>query len=251
MRKRILGLGAAAVMMTGSGKVNAHPEWVTRESAGSASISKLPMMLQGSFVAKNFANAKTEEEFARAEAIWITLRPGLAKYEMSLSCKDYGASHDKEIAINLVEELIKKPLSLMMDVSKVVLWLAAQEKDPELEALKDAAKDLAKFYKDKTVEEGLERLAGGKAVERFKEALLKYLQSKSKRSRKYFLQLIGDIVSIAKAYGGLILKAGEALSPSRINPEDCGMEVWIERERASALRRIFSSVETSGRLNLP
>jgi hypothetical protein len=242
--KRIVELGAAAVILVSSGAKGDTRDWVRRESTGSAAtLKQLPLMLQGAIVAKRFANAKTVDEFRTAEAISITLRPKLARYEMSLSCKDYGSSHDKEIAVDLVEDVFKKPVGLIIDVGKLVISLAGGEKDETLENLKDAAKDFATLAKDKGIERALESpTIRGKINERFKEALLKYLQAHSKRSRKYFLQVIADIGSVAKAYGGVALKIGEiALTPSRINPEECGSEEWIESERDSALRRVFSS----------
>ena len=248
MRKRIVGLGAAAAVMVSGGPKSFTPDWVTRKSASSvATMKQLPILLQGTMVATSFANANTVEEFQAADAIWITLRPNLAKYEMSLSCKDYGASHDKDIAIDLVDELLKKPVGLMIDVGKLVLSLAGGEKDDTLENLKDAMKDLVTLAKDKGVEKAVENAtARGRIIERFKEALLRYLQSHSKRSRKYFLQVIDDVGTVAKAYGGLALKVGEvALTPSRINPEECGSEEWIERERRSAVRRVFTSTSVN------
>jgi hypothetical protein len=79
----------------------------------------------------------------------------------------------------------------MIDVSKLVLSLAAQEKDPALDSLKDAAKELATFAAEKG------------------------LKKHSKRQPN----------------GGLILKVGEiALTPPEFNAEDCGTEEWIEQE---------------------
>lgn len=237
-------LGGAAASPVSGGSEDDTRDWVRRGSMGpAATLKQLPLMLQGAIVAQGFADAKTVDEFRAAEAIWITLRPKLAKYEISLSCKDYGSSHDKEIAIDLVEDLVKKPVGLIIDAGRLVVSLAGGEKDETLENLKDAAKDLATLAKDKGIERTLESATTRKIMERFKEALLKYLQAHSKRSRKYFLQIIADIGSIAKAYGGLAIKVGEiALTPSRINPEECGSEEWIESERLSALRRIFSPI---------
>jgi hypothetical protein len=165
MRKRIVGLGAAAVMVAGGAKGDTR-DWVKRESAGAeATMKQLPILLQGTIVAKKFANANTVEQFKTAEATWITLRPNLAKYEMSLSCKDYGASHDKDIAIDVVGELLKKPLGLLIDVSKFVLSVAGQEKDEALEALKDATKELVTLAKDKGVEKALENVAARGKIE--------------------------------------------------------------------------------------
>jgi len=248
MRKQIVVLGAAAAVVSGF-------KGDTRDTQQPATLSatrRLPILLQGTNVAASFANAKTVEEFRRAEAIWITLRPDLAKFEISLNCKDYGAAHDKDIAIDLVGELVKKPVGLMIDVGKLVLALAGTEKDESSEALKDAFKELLKLAEDKgfekVAEKVAEKAARGKTIERFKEALLKFLQAYSKRSRKHFLQVIADILSVAKAYGGLVLQVSfkavqVALTPSRINPEECGLEKSIELERDAALRRVFRSTE--------
>jgi hypothetical protein len=199
-------------------------------------------------VAMSFRHAKSVEEFERAETLWNDLRPGITSYELSLSCKDYGASYDKQIAIDLAGELVEKPLSLMLDVGKLIFALAGGEKDEALEALKEAATELAtelgkeagKKVGKSIADQVLPRNAAGK----FKEALLRYLQSKSKRSRKYFLQIISDIGDVAKAYGGLAIKVSGALEPSRINPDECGMAEWVERERSDALMRVFVTVQS-------
>jgi hypothetical protein len=201
-------------------------------------------------VAMSFRNAKSAEEFERAESLWNELRPGITSYETSLNCKDYGASYDKQIAIDLVGELLEKPVDLMLDVGKLIFALAGGERDETLEALKGAAKELAKETGKEIGKKIARKALPQNATNKFREALLKYLQSKSKRSRKYFLQIITDIEGVAKAYGGLAIKVSGALKPSRINPDECGMGEWVERERSEALVRVFATVQgTTARSN--
>jgi hypothetical protein len=195
-----------------------------------------------------FARANTVSEFNRADELWNNTRPELMKYEHALNCEDYGQAHDQELMEELVDGLVERPVTLIVDIGKLVLEIAAVERDEALDTLAKTVKDLGQLVEDKGQEKigKLTSAERAKIVGRFREALLKYLQRKLKRSRAYFLRIIGDICSIAETYSSMLIDLGRvALTSARINPEDCGNELAIERERDAALKRVFSSPKQS------
>ncbi|WGD56335.1 hypothetical protein QA641_22020 [Bradyrhizobium sp. CB1650] len=256
MRKHIVAIGAVAAVGL------AAPRFASRASpVRSPPISRLSPLHQATMVAERFRHARTAEQFEEAEKLWSQVRPSLTEFEGSLNCSNYGAAHDREIANDLAEQVLNKPIGLMIDTAKLVLAVAGAEQDEAAEDLKEVAKDLEKLATDEVRDAALEKVGKivgkGNTAERFKEALLRFLQSKSKRSRQHFLKIINDVGELAKGYGGLALKYGEiiyiALSPSRINPEECGIGEWVEHERSEAIRRVFSSEQNTqpGPLRIP
>ncbi len=252
VRKHVAGMAAVAAVAVGGSKPATGLVTPVGPPSSSSSVKRLSPLHQATIVQMSFSKAKTVEEFQQAESLWNDLRPGITSYEIALNCKDYGASHDQQIAIDLVGDLLQKPVELMLDVGKLIFALAGGEKDETLEALKDTAKELAKeIGKEEGKEIGtkiVRQVFPQGATNKFREALLKYLQSKSTRSRKYFLQIITDIEGVAKAYGGLALKASGALAPSRMNPEECGISEWVEGARSQALTSVFASGPRENRL---
>jgi hypothetical protein len=205
-------------------------------------------------MASLFRGADTPEDFQAAEAEWKALKPEISRYEKSLDCENYGTEGDKQIAKAVVDDLVKKPVGLIIAVCEFVLSLAGEEDKEAARALKECVKALReeaeKMGKEWAVDKVKESLGSGKTLEqvisRAKESLLRYLQSKSRRSRKYFLKIIEDIVGLAKGIGGIALKAGEILvTPSGITPEWCGVDKDVEEERTAAISRIFAPDDPS------
>jgi hypothetical protein len=158
------------------------------------------------------------------------------------------------IAVAIVEEIVKRPVSLMIAVGNVILSVAAQDEDEALNELKEATKGLAEYLAEKIEDKAKEAILKSKAVERFKEALLQWLQSYSKRSRKYFIQIIDDIVHLTKDIVGLTWTVGGILlTPSAISPDACGSVQQIEKDRISAIMKVFKSLDEplGGKLTMP
>jgi hypothetical protein len=238
--KRIVGFATVAALTAGAVQRNTGSNGEVRSPTAASSLNNLSPLHQATIIAQRFRNSKSDDELRQAEELWEELRPGITKFENSLQCKDYGASHDKDIAIGIVGDLVNKPVELYLDIGKLIFAFAGGEKDETLEALKDAAKELAKDKAEDKLKDAARKVLVHDSGARFREALLKYLQSKSVRSRKYFLKIITDVVGIAKAYGGIALKVTEvALTPSRIDPEECGLGAWVDKERSEAIGRVL------------
>src|ERR1700676_2926132 len=142
IRNHVASITAVAALTVGAPRTTSSTDPIKSPRA-SSSVKSLPPLQQAAIVGELFRNAKSVEQWEHAEAVWQNLRPGLTKYETSLNCKDYGASYDKQIAVDLVGEVVKH-FELMLDVGKLIFALAGGEKDEALESLKDATKELAK-----------------------------------------------------------------------------------------------------------
>jgi hypothetical protein len=235
MSKRImLGAAAAAVVIA-----------TPRVPGKFGALDKMPVQAQATQVHQMFRAAKTPQDYLAATSRWTEVRPRLAQSEKSMACEDTGEKYDRQLILDTVEDVVKKPIGLIGAISKFIFAFAGGEKDETLEALKEAAAELGKFAFDKGKDRVLDRakeLALKNIQNQFKEALLRYLQSLVKRSRKHCLELIRNIAVILKGVSVLTFEAAKvALTPSRISPEWCGYLEIIDEEQHAAFRRVFGN----------
>jgi hypothetical protein len=213
-----------------------------------------------------FERAKSPEQFSLADQTWTELKPALVKFETKLKCEESGARGDEEMIKSTVNDLVKGPVGLCYDVAKFIYYTLSDDYKEEKEVLQSILKDLKDLAKDKGKEKAEEKAKdigkklvekffhnpGPSVLERLKECLLRILQKNSRRSRQYFLKILDDITHIGKGYGGMALKVIEASRPSKISPEYCGINEWVEDARKKALTRVFDTskeaLSTSGPL---
>jgi hypothetical protein len=106
----------------------AGPTWVQQATASNATVlDKAPISLAGALIAKMFEDAKSEPDIRTAEAVWTKYQDKIVDYEKSLECSSYGAKGDKDIAMSIVDDLAKRPVSLMIAVGDLILAFAKQD----------------------------------------------------------------------------------------------------------------------------
>ena len=207
-----------------------------------AALNALPVSQQAVHVLELFRNAKSPQDYAAASKRWSEVRPKLESYETENACADSGAGSDRAIARGVIDDLVAAPIELILAITRMVFAFAGKEKDDLLAALRDAY--------DATVEEAKSKVGDKAAAKakvpldtayaRLREALLRYLQSVSKRSRKHFAEMIDAIAGTLKGYGRLAGKSVQVfLTPVRLTPEWCGLLPMIDRAQQSALLRVF------------
>ena len=194
------------------------------------SLDKLPIHQQAIQVISMFGNAKDLQEYTEISARWLKVRKGLVEYEKSQSCKDSGSASDWDIALGVIDDLYKAPLGVIKSVTELAISIMDGEKDSAAANLEKAWDDIKKEGWDQLKEKVGEKIDQKTkrirelAYEKLREALLKYLQSVSKRSRSHFLKLIGNAVGIIKVGAKVATTAlGLMLTPSKITPEWCGL----------------------------
>jgi hypothetical protein len=205
-------------------------------------LDELPLHWQGDHVILMFRDAKTINDYTAASKRWAEVRPKFRAYERDVKCDASGAASDKQIAWDIIDDLHKAPMQVVMSVVALVLAFAGREKDEFFKALEDAYEE-AKSY-------GLDALTGKledkakegmqKAYETLREALLQYLQSVS---RKHFKELLDGIWGTVKAIGKTISKptmivANIILTPTEMTPEWCIYLDLIDEEQRKALERL-------------
>jgi hypothetical protein len=90
-------------------------------------MDKTPPHLAGSLIAKMYENAKSEADIRKAEALWAKYKEKIVRDEKSAECGSYGAKGDKEIAMSIVDDLLERPVSLMVAVGNLILAIGKQE----------------------------------------------------------------------------------------------------------------------------
>jgi hypothetical protein len=165
------------------------PNWVQQATASNATVlDKAPIPLAGAIIARMFGDAKLELDVRQAEAMWTKFQIRIVDYEKSLQCSSYGAAGDKEIAMTIVDDIAMRSVSLMIAVGDLILAFAQQDKDQVIDSFKDALEELKQHMIDKGIEKTKDKVGhlSEPAARRFKDTLLRWLQTYSKRSRKHY-----------------------------------------------------------------
>src|ERR1700730_12720979 len=119
----------------------ASPAWVQQATSHYATIlDKAPLPLVGAIIAQMFEKAKSESDIRNAEALWAKYQDKVVDYEKSLDCYSYGSWGDNDIAMSIVDDLFKRPVSLMIAVGDLILAFAQQDKDEIIKSFEDAVK---------------------------------------------------------------------------------------------------------------
>lgn len=214
----------------------------TQSSPPLCALDALPVTQQALQVLQLFRAARNVDELRSANARWSVVRPKLLESETKLECSASGAGSDKAIAMDVLEDIVGAPLELIFALVQLTLAFSGGEKDEFFAALNDALKEARKEIVDQVTEKVTGKVSKAvmdQAGNRLREALLKYLQSISKRSRKHFAELIDATFGTLKGLGGAVALVAKASAPTSISPEWCGLLAQIEREQDVALRRVF------------
>ena len=214
-----------------------------------SAIDRTPPLQQGLLVISTFQNARTISDYKRASELWEHVRPNLTQYEKALNCEDYTqGAQNKKLLVDTVEDIVKKPVGLVIAVCEFVISFAGQDEKELVHALKEIVEELKKEAGDKLKEKLIDKAKeaikshGPSVTDRLRELLLRYLQAVSRRSRKHFVHIIDNLMGAVKGAGALVLVAGKvAFTPTEIAPESCGVVESIRFAQQEAFNRIFVS----------
>lgn len=206
-----------------------------------AAIEKMPSMSQAQHLVELFGAARTAADYEKANEAWLRLKPRFEVLEKKFECE---GGRDSEIAIDIVEDLVGKPVELIIALSRLVLEFAAQDKDAAYKALEDALKELPEYVWDKLKEATGDKAQkeASKAFPKLREALIDFLKQYSKRSRVHFRKLIGAAAGTLKAIGGTTVVAFDLITTSsKIRADECGDLERVSAAQRNAMMRIFAT----------
>lgn len=220
----------------------ATPKPIDPAAAKFAAFNKQSTFTKTSTITDMFAKANTAEQFKNASDHWSQVRDEVRKAEEKLSCEDYESS-DKQLIFDAVEDLISKPIGLILSTLAMLISFAGREEEQLIKDLKDVSEELALLAIDKVtgkvsdkMGDELKKKVGGP----LRESLLRYLQKVSKRSRKHFAQILDNLAGTAKAVGSTAMTTAKiALTPSKIAPDLCASVGSLDKARGEAAQRIF------------
>lgn len=213
-----------------------------------SATDRLPQSQQAVIVLQQFRSVKTQADYVAAAKRWGALRPQLQQYEAG-ACKDAGASSELDIMVGTLSDLASAPINVILALAQVAIGFAEVDRTALFAALEDAYREALLHVGEKQVDklaEPVKKMAAksrDQALLALREALLKYLQSVSRRSRKHFNKLISSVFGTISSIGGTAAIAGKILlQPSKIAPEWCGLLGDVDLAERDAFTRVFPTL---------
>lgn len=209
------------------------------------SLDRLTPIQQGLDVLTRFDKANSTAEFMAATERWEHVRPYLISVETADRCEtktDY--EQNKKMMLGIVDDIAHKPVALWLSICSFLLSFFENDKDDTYKELESIYDEIKSYAFDKSKDKGADETKKiiQKLWPRLKEALLKLLQSQSKRSRKHFVHIIDNLLCVIRGVSAPIVIVGKILlTPHEIAPESCGMVQSIRDAQRDAFSRIFGT----------
>ncbi|MFM6933545.1 MAG: hypothetical protein ACKOUT_15035 [Novosphingobium sp.] len=209
-------------------------------------IDKMTPIHRLYYVVDAYNKASSMDDVVYCSELWAYVKTTLALDKLQESCEE-AKRNDMDIAKDLVMDLFSKPVKLVIAILQLLMAFAGKEENEFKNAIKEVASELWEYGLEKKVtdpaKKAIQEKIVKKALDKGREATLRYLQKVSKRSRKHFSEVLDKLGATIKTVGGTIFKAGEIFfTPSQIAPELCGTVGQVEEARNNALQRVMKAV---------
>lgn len=204
-------------------------------------LDALPPMQQAVQIMMMFNKVENKEQFFIINDRWMKVKIEIMKYYENNKCKYGKKTTEIDFVIDEVSKYTGKNISLILNIAQLFVHFLSHESDEASKEIQEIIDEIKKIAVSTVVEKSSEKVFDkiDPLVKKMKEKIIKMLVKYGRRSKKYYNEMIGSIVSIL-SYGSVVgVVLNGVFSPEEISPEWCGIIEQVDEAQSQSMSRIF------------